>query len=1101
MTDTTSPIQVTVDATTIASDGTVTFYAKHADAADNASACSTANVAYTYDGTAPTVSSGSTGYYSDAGATNAITAPQKSGASVYTKVTFSEDMKHVKSNAAAARPALSYSIGGSDTRYHILDNADALASGDCKPNHASETDEYICLYTVASGNNGAFAVKAGTDSVDKAGNALAAAYTHAQTIALDNTAPAAPVSLNAAPGDTKVTLTWGNPSPADATIAKWQYRHKTTGAYGNWTDVSGGASKRTVEVTGLMNGTAYTFQVRAVDTAANDGAAGTTSAVTPTATDGTAPTVLSASTGYYDDAAATNTLTGPLKAGADIYTKVTFSEDMKHVKNDGASARPELFYRIGGTDEQYDILNNGDTLASGDCKPNHASNTNVYICRYTVASGNNGVFTLKAGTNSVDRADNALAAVYTHSAALVLDTTAPAAPVSLAAAPGDRSVRLTWREPSPADATIVKWQYRQKSTGAYGNWQDVLGGGLARWVEVGSLSNGTAYTFQVRAVDASDNEGAAGTTAAVTPAPAPTVVAASTGYYSDAMLASALSGTVKSGTSIYFKVTFSEDMKHTKSSTSGLPEIRGLISLPGLAMNAQRLGILDAGDALTNANCKPNHASNTDVYICHVVTVSSLDAEGTRIGLRVGAESVNKAGNALASVYNHASQLTIDNRGPAVEFPPGAPTVGTAASITLKDPTSKVAKYGIVEVDGASTTAVGCDDPSSTGDNFSTTAVSPAATPKVVMHTPVTVGKKICVYAEDGVGNSHAQLWTTAIAATDNTAPPPPSGRPQRAATAAVESEQADRQRRAAGERLPGLVQVRRGAVVRHRAPPRRLPSDPCGHRDRGRLQHDTGLHGEDPCAEVARPELAPGGRSGRRAGDAYEPGQPARGRRRVRAVHGAGQRHRSGAPEPVLRGDRRGLGGAPGEDLDGKIIERSEIPVFVGDGGVAPVGPRQRGGVGFRRGELEAERRLDGRLDEEAALGRPADSGLRHGEGGPAAGAGEGAGGGDLVGLADGRPAHQLPAALRLRQLARRVRPVRDRALGRRLRPRRRHLRDRGPRLERPARAARPVAGPARPDRRGGAGRSGQADAACGRAGVRVQRRLGRVRGRADPV
>ena len=136
---------------------------------------------------------------------------------------------------------------------------------------------------MASGNNGAFAVKAGTDSVDKAGNALASVYTHAQTIALDTAAPAAPVSLNAAPGDTKVTLTWGNPSPADATIAKWQHRQKTTGAYGSWTDVAGGASKRTVEVTGLMNGTAYTFQVRAVDTAANEGTAGTTDAVTPTA--------------------------------------------------------------------------------------------------------------------------------------------------------------------------------------------------------------------------------------------------------------------------------------------------------------------------------------------------------------------------------------------------------------------------------------------------------------------------------------------------------------------------------------------------------------------------------------------------------------------------------------------------------------------------------------------------------------------------------------------------------------------------------------------------------------------------------------------------
>ena len=46
--------------------------------------------------------------------------------------------------------------------------------------------------------------------------------------------------------------------------------------------------------------------------------------------DGVKPTVTAGSTGYYSDAALSNALTGPLKSGADIYTKVTFSEDMGH---------------------------------------------------------------------------------------------------------------------------------------------------------------------------------------------------------------------------------------------------------------------------------------------------------------------------------------------------------------------------------------------------------------------------------------------------------------------------------------------------------------------------------------------------------------------------------------------------------------------------------------------------------------------------------------------------------------------------------------------------------------------------------------------------
>ena len=55
VTDNTSPYAVDVTATALSSDGAVTFYAKHTDAATNASACSTESVSYTYDGTAPSV--------------------------------------------------------------------------------------------------------------------------------------------------------------------------------------------------------------------------------------------------------------------------------------------------------------------------------------------------------------------------------------------------------------------------------------------------------------------------------------------------------------------------------------------------------------------------------------------------------------------------------------------------------------------------------------------------------------------------------------------------------------------------------------------------------------------------------------------------------------------------------------------------------------------------------------------------------------------------------------------------------------------------------------------------------------------------------------
>ena len=84
--------------------------------------------------------------------------------------------------------------------------------------------------------------------------------------------PAKPAGLTAVPGDASVTLSWTAPSPADPTIDKWQY---TKDAGTTWTDIcdassdSSCASRTSFVVTGLTNGTSYTFKIRAVNEAGN----------------------------------------------------------------------------------------------------------------------------------------------------------------------------------------------------------------------------------------------------------------------------------------------------------------------------------------------------------------------------------------------------------------------------------------------------------------------------------------------------------------------------------------------------------------------------------------------------------------------------------------------------------------------------------------------------------------------------------------------------------------------------------------------------------------------------------------------------------------
>ena len=101
--------------------------------------------------------------------------------------------------------------------------------------------------------------------------------------------PGQPTELGATAGDARAMLAWTAP-PGNATITGWQYRYKAGNAdYGSWTDVPGSDAGTTSHtVTGLDNGTRYTFQVRAVN-ASGPGPASDEASTTPTAPP-TAPT-------------------------------------------------------------------------------------------------------------------------------------------------------------------------------------------------------------------------------------------------------------------------------------------------------------------------------------------------------------------------------------------------------------------------------------------------------------------------------------------------------------------------------------------------------------------------------------------------------------------------------------------------------------------------------------------------------------------------------------------------------------------------------------------------------------------------------------------
>ena len=263
-------------------------------------------------------------------------------------------------------------------------------------------------------------------------------------------APAAPENLSATPGETEVTLTWAD--PGNNTITKYQYRRKTgAGAYGNWTDIGGsGASTDSYTVTGLTNGTEYTFAVRAKNVGGNGAAATVRTETLPAA-----PTNLWPAPG---DGEVTLSWTNP---DSDTITSYQVST------NGGGN-----FTAIDGNDIIED--NTDNTL------------------EHTVTGLINGTqYTLALRARNASGPGRASTVITTPRAP-------PAAPANLLATAGDGQVTLSWM--NPGDNTIRKYQY---STDGGGTFHHMNG---SSWVTtthtVTGLSNGTQYTLALRAVNA-----------------------------------------------------------------------------------------------------------------------------------------------------------------------------------------------------------------------------------------------------------------------------------------------------------------------------------------------------------------------------------------------------------------------------------------------------------------------------------------------------------------------------------------------------------------------------------------------------------------------
>ena len=284
--------------------------------------------------------------------------------------------------------------------------------------------------------------------------------------ATPSTAPGAPTGASAVRGNAQATVSFTAPA-SDGGSAITSYT--VTSSPGGFTGTGSGSP---IVVSGLTNGTSYTFTVTATNPAGTSPASAATTAVTPAAAPG-APTSVSATPG---NGSASVAFTPPAANGSTItgYT-VTSSP--------------------------------GGLTGTGSASPITVSGlTNGTPYTFTVTATNS------VGTGSASSASSS-----------VVPATVAGAPTSLVTTPGQSQIGLSWTAPSSnggSSITDYTVQYKLTSSGTWLTFAD--GTSTTTSAIVTGLTNGSSYDVQVLAVN-SLGSSAPVTATGITPLAAPTV--------------------------------------------------------------------------------------------------------------------------------------------------------------------------------------------------------------------------------------------------------------------------------------------------------------------------------------------------------------------------------------------------------------------------------------------------------------------------------------------------------------------------------------------------------------------------------------------------
>jgi hypothetical protein len=411
-----------------------------------------------------------------------------------------------------------------------------------------------------------------------------------------------------------------------------------------------------ITVTGLTNGTAYTFTVKATNAIGPSAASAASNSVTPATTPG-APTIGIATAG---NAQATVSFTAPSSNGGSPITS-------------------------------YTVTSSAGQTATGTSSP---------ITVTGLTNGTAYTFTVKAtnaiGTGTASTASNS-----------VTPATVPGVPTIGTATAGNAQTTVSFTAPSSNGGSPITSYTVTTSTG-----QTVTG--AASPITVTGLTNGTAYTFTVKATNAVGTSAASAASNSVTPATVPSAPTIGTATAGNTQATVSFTVPASNGGSAITSYTVTSSAGQTATGTASP------ITVTGLANGTAYTFTVKATNAIGTSVASAASNSVTPATVPGAPTIGTATAGNAQATVSFSVPASN--GGSTITSYTVTSSA-------------GQTASGTASPITVTGLTNGTAYTFTVKA----TNAIG-SSPSSAASN-SVTPVAPSTPPVVSIVTPMNGAK------------------------------------------------------------------------------------------------------------------------------------------------------------------------------------------------------------------------------------------------------------------------------------------------------------------------------------------------------------------------